>query len=109
MKKLTIRVEDYMYDRLNLTATENKTSVNKIIASVLKQYMDQPKEINFLKEIDDRLNNISKQIDTVSKRQYLHFNVSSQHFANHSYLSNADVKEDKCLNEVLGKNKMYHE
>ena len=47
MKKLTIRIEDYMYDRLNLTATENKTSINKIIASILKQFMDQPKEINF--------------------------------------------------------------
>lgn len=108
MKKLTIRIEDYMYDRLSLTATENKTSINKIIASILKQFMDQPKEINFLKETDERLKTISKQIETISKRQYLHFNISSQHFANHSYLSNADVKYDKCLNEILEKNKNYH-
>lgn len=109
MKKLTIRIEDYMYDRLNLTASENKTSINKIISSIVKHFMDQPKEINYLKELDSRLETISKQVETVSKRQYLHFNISSQHFANHGYLSNADIKEDKCLNEILGKNKKYHE
>ena len=109
MKKLTIRIDDYMYDRLNLTATENKTSINKIIDSIVKQFMDQPKEINYLKELDERLNAISKQLEGISKRQYLHFNISSQHFANHGYLSNADIKDDKCLNEILGKNKNYHE
>lgn len=109
MKKLTIRIDDYMYDRLNLTATENKTSINKIIASIVKQFIDQPKEINYLKELDERLNAISKQLEGISKKQYLHFNISSQHFANHGYLSNADIKDDKCLNEILGKNKNYHE
>ncbi len=109
MKKLTVRIDDYMYNRLNLTSIENKISINKIIASILKQYMDQPKEINFLKEIDNRLTLISKQIDSVAKKQYLHFNISSQHFANHGYLSNADIKDDKCLNEILEKNKIYNE
>lgn len=109
MKKLTIRIDDYMYNRLNLTSIESKISINRIIASILKQYMEQPKEINFLKEIDSRLNLILKQIDSVAKKQYLHFNISSQHFANHGYLSNADVNEDKCLNEILRKNKNYNE
>lgn len=109
MKKLTIRIEDYMYDRLNLTASENNISINKIIASIVKQFMDQPKEINYLNELDERLSTISKQIETISKRQYLHFNISSQHFANHGYLSNADIKDDKCLKEILEKNKNYNE
>ena len=101
MKKLTVRVEDYMYDRLNLTATENKTSVNKIIVSVLKQFMDQPKEINFLKELNDKLGLINNSLDKISKRQYKHFRISQQHFANFGYLSNADVNDDKCLKEIL--------
>ncbi len=109
MKKLTIRIDDYMYNRLSLASKDNKISINKIISSILKQYIDQPKEINFLKEIDNRLNLISKAIDSVSKKQNLHFDISSQHFVNHAYLSNADVKEDKCLNEILRKNKNYNE
>jgi len=48
MKKLTIRIDDYMYNRLNLASKDNKISINKIISSILKQYIDQPKEINFL-------------------------------------------------------------
>ncbi len=109
MKKLTIRIDESLYDRLCLTANDNKTSVNKIITSIVKNYMNQPREINFLQEIDNRLENIYKQIEKVSKRQYLHFNISCQYFANHGYLSNADTKEDKCLREILEKNNLYHE
>ena len=43
--------------------------------------------------------------DKIAKRQYKHFRLSQQHFANFGYLSNADIKEDKCLNEILNKDK----
>jgi len=109
MRKLTIRIEDYMYDRLNLTASENNTSINKIISLIVKNFIDQPKEINYLKELDKTLDIILKKIDLISKRQYFHFNVSSQHFANHGYLSNADLKEDKCLKEILMKDNSFND
>ena len=38
-------------------------------------------------------------------KKYKHFKLSQQHFANFGYLSNADINEDKCLKETLGKDK----
>ena len=55
MKKLTIRLEDYIYDRLFLVANENSTSANKVVATILEEYINQPREINYLKEIDEKL------------------------------------------------------
>ena len=53
MKKLTVRLEDYIYDRLYLVANDNTTSVNKVVASILEKYINEPREINYLKEIDE--------------------------------------------------------
>lgn len=105
MKKLTIRLEDYIHDRLNLVSKDNKTSINKTVEIILKEYIDNPKEINYLDEIDKKLKIIDEKIEKISKRQYKHFKLSQQHFANFGYLSNADINEDKCLKETLGKDK----
>lgn len=101
MKKITVRVEDYIYDRLFLVAKDNSTSVNKVINTILEKFINEPKEINYLKEIDCKLKELNNIAEKISKRQYKHFKVSQQHFANFGYLSNADIKEDKCLNEIL--------
>ena len=109
MKKLTIRLDDYIYDRLYLVASENKVSVNKIVSGLLQRYINEPKEINYLKELDIKLNNINSNLEKISKRQYKHFNVAKQHFANFGYLSNANMRDDKCLNEVLNIMDNYNE
>ncbi|MDO5568585.1 MAG: hypothetical protein Q4G04_00530 [bacterium] len=109
MKKLTVRVDDYIYDRLFLVAKDNKTTTNKVIGTILKKYIDEPKEINYLKELDNKLKNIDYKLDNISKKQYFHFKVSSQHFANHGYLSNAEVKDDKCLNEIMNVRDKFNE
>lgn len=109
MKKLTIRLEDYIYDRLCLVANDNKTSINKVVASILEKYINEPKEINYLKELDDKLKIMNDNIEKISKRQYKHFKVSQQHFANFGYLSNADINEDKCLNEILNNKDNFNE
>ena len=101
MKKLTIRVEDYVYDRLFLVAKENNTSTNKIVNAIVEKYINEPKEINYLAEIDNKLKIINDYLEKISKRQYKHFKLSQQHFANFGYLSNADINEDKCLKEIL--------
>ncbi len=101
MKKITVRVDDYIYDRLSLVSKENSTSTNKIINAILEKYINQPREINYLKELNLKLDNIYNQIEKISKRQYIHFKLSQQHFANFGYLSNANIKEDKCLKEIL--------
>lgn len=103
MKKVTVRVEDYVYDRLFLVAKENSTSTNKVINAIVEKYINEPKEINYLKELNDKLQIIIDYLEKISKRQYKHFKLSQQHFANFGYLSNADIKEDKCLNEILNK------
>ena len=109
MKKLTIRVEDYVYDRLFLVAKENDTSTNKIVNAIVEKYINEPKEINYLKEVDNKLKTISDYLEKISKRQYKHFKLSQQHFANFGYLSNADISEDKCLNEILNNKDTFNE
>ena len=109
MKKLTIRVEDYIYDRLNLVAKDNSTSTNKVVNAIVEKYINEPKEINHLKEIDDRLEKLEQLVDKILKRQYKHFRLSQQHFANFGYLSNADINEDKCLNEILNNKDKFNE
>jgi predicted DNA-binding protein len=109
MKKLTIRVEDYVYDRLFLVAKENETSTNKIVNAIVEKYINEPKEINYLKEVDNKLKIINDYLEKISKRQYKHFKLSQQHFANFGYLSNADIKDDKCLNEILNSKDNFNE
>lgn len=109
MKKVTVRVEDYVYDRLFLVAKENSTSTNKVINAVVEKYINEPKEINYLKELNDKLQIIIDYLEKISKRQYKHFKLSQQHFANFGYLSNADIKEDKCLNEILNNMDNFNE
>ncbi len=109
MKKLTIRVEDYVYDRLFLVAKENNTSTNKIVNAIVEKYINEPKEINYLKELNDKLKTINDYLEKISKRQYKHFKLSQQHFANFGYLSNADINEDKCLNEILNNKDNFNE
>ena len=109
MKKLTIRVEDYVYDRLFLVAKENDTSTNKIVNAIVEKYINEPKEINYLKEVDNKLKTINDYLEKISKRQYKHFKLSQQHFANFGYLSNADISEDKCLNEILNNKDSFNE
>jgi len=109
MKKLTVRVEDYVYDRLFLVAKDNSTSTNKIINAIIEKYINEPREINYLKEINDKLQMLVELEDKIAKRQYKHFRLSQQHFANFGYLSNADIKEDKCLNEILNNKDTFNE
>ena len=109
MKKLTVRVEDYVYDRLFLVAKDNSTSTNKIINAIIEKYINEPREINYLKEINDKLQMLVELEDKIAKRQYKHFRLSQQHFANFGYLSNADIKEDKCLNEILNNKDNFNE
>lgn len=109
MKKITVRVDDNTYDRLSLVAKDNTTSVNKIINTIIEKYINEPKEINFLKEINIKLQKLNDIVEKISKRQYKHFKISEQHFANVGYLSNADINEDKCLKEILNNKDNFNE
>lgn len=109
MKKITVRIDDNTYDRLSLVAKDNTTSVNKIINAIIEKYINEPKEINFLKEINIKLQKLNDIVEKISKRQYKHFKISQQHFANVGYLSNADINEDKCLKEILNNKDNFNE
>lgn len=109
MRKLTVRIDDYIYDRLNLVAKDNSTSINKVIVGILKKVVDQPKEINYIEEVNNNLINILSELSLLSKRQIKHILISKQLFANHGYLSNADIYEDKCLNNLLVKKDEFND
>lgn len=107
MKKLTIRLDDYVYDRLFLVSKEENTSINKIVSLILRKEIDKPKELNVIEEMINHLTEIENKLIRISKKQHLHFNVSLQHFVNHGYFQNADPKEDKCYLELQKNSKDY--
>ena len=80
-----------------------------VVSTILEEYINQPREINYLKEIDEKLKKLIELEEKISKRQYKHFRLSQQHFANFGYLSNADINEDKCLNEILNNKDNFNE
>lgn len=101
MKKMTIRVDDYIYDRVNLLAKENKISANKIVANILKDNLLKNNDIDYSKELNKKIDYLIRNSEDIRKRQLAHFKVSKQHFANRGFLSNADIREDRCLNELF--------
>lgn len=110
MRTLTVRVDDYIFDRINLLANENKSSLNKIVTQIIIKELEKPTEMfNSLKSIDSNLDKIKKDVDTILKRQTTHIKVSKQHFVNHGYLSNADIGEDRCLHELLSKDNSFND
>lgn len=109
MKKLTIRLDELIYNKLYYIANDNATSVNKIVSFILEKYINNPRNEDYLKEINLNLNLINEMLDKISKRQCKHFLVSKQHFANFGYLSNADINEDKCLNDLLNKKDNFND
>lgn len=110
MRRISVRVDDYVYERVNFLSKENKVSLNKIISNIIIEYLKRPNEIlSCLDNFNESLNIIKKELNEVSKRQISHFKVSKQHFANHGYLSNADINEDKCLKELLNKEDNFND
>ena len=106
MRALSVRLDEYIYDRLSLLAKENNLSLNKMLNSLLLESLDKSKELNSIELIAKSL---EKMLTTLSKKHTLHFKITSQLFANHGYLSNAEVSEDKSLNQVLYENKRFYD
>lgn len=93
MRALSVRLDEYIYDRLSL----------------LLESLDKSKELNSIELIGNSLLELENMLTKMAKKQALHFKITSQLFANHGYLSNAEVSEDKSLNEVLDKNKKFYD
>ena len=108
-QKLTIRLDEDVYQKLYFYANERKISVNKLVASMIDRCIDTPRDIDFFGNVIKYLKELDKKIETISKRQYLHFKVSKQQFANFGYLSNAVIDEDKCLIQLLNPNKSFND
>ena len=90
MKIITLRVDNELYDQIYNISKQTSTSLNKTTKNIIADYLKSPRTIaSFLSEIN-----------TITRKQNLHLKISKQHFANIGYLSNADIKEDKCLKEI---------
>ncbi len=109
MRALSVRLDEYIYDRLSLLAKENNLFLNKMVNSLLLESLDKSKELNSIELIAKSLLELEKMLTTLSKKYTLHFKITSQLFANHGYLSNAEVSEDKSLNQVLYENKRFYD
>ena len=72
MKKMTIRVDDYIYDRVNLLAKESKISANKIVANILKDNLLKNNDIDYSKEnarLDAILKDDKAYLDKLDKEK----------------------------------------
>lgn len=104
MKKMTIRVDDYIYERITNIANDNKISSNKLISKMIKNEIDSGFDINKQNYLVENFNSIDKRLNYIEKKLLEDLKVTKQHFANRGFFSNADVNEDKCLKEIF-KNK----
>lgn len=101
MKIITLRVDDEIYDQIYNISKQTSTSLNKTTKNIIADYLKSPRTIaSFLSEIENNLSILNREINTITRKQNLHLRISKQHFANIGYLSNADIKEDKCLKEI---------
>lgn len=106
MKKISVRLDEYVYDRLSLFVKEEKEhgnkniSINKVINEILKNKIDMPKEISSIEKISDNLERLENMILALSKKQHFHFLVSRQHFVNNGFFENLNFKKDKCFKEL---------
>ena len=101
MKIITLRVDDELYDQIYNISKQTSTSLNKTTKNIIADYLKSPRTIaSFLSEIENNLSILNREINTITRKQNLHLRISKQHFAKISYLSNADIKEDKCLKEI---------
>lgn len=110
LKAITVRLDEDLFNRLELMSKENKVSLNKVILNIIDEYIKSPKEMfNCFDTFNKKLDEIIDTNNKISKRQIAHIKVSKQHFANRGFLSNAEMKEDKCLKELLGKDNMFND
>lgn len=99
MKRLTIRINDLSYSKLSLLSENNKESINKIINSIIEEYLLN-QDFNFI-DLETYFKNIESKLEQIYIRQNLHYNVSLQEFANRCYSTNVNINDDKCLKEIL--------
>lgn len=110
MKKLTIRVDDDTFNKLNIRLKDTNQSMNKFVNKLIVDELLKPITItNCIEQLDKMIDDISNAIDKIDKRQQLHYRVTKQHFANRGFLSNADVNEDNCLKEILKKDNGFND
>ena len=106
MKKLTVRISDENFNKLSILSSDKRESVNKFINQIIEEYLIN-QECGFV-NLETYLNSIESKLDTISKRQYLHYNVSLQGFANRCYSTNVNINEDKCLKEILDRKDKFN-
>ena len=106
MKRLTIRINDLSYSKLSLLSENNKESINKIINSIIEEYLLN-QDFNFI-DLETYFKNIESKLEQIYIRQNLHYNVSLQEFANRCYSTNVNINEDKCLKEILDRKDKFN-
>ena len=110
MKILTVRVDDNIFAQLDKIAINSRQSMNKVINKMIEKELLKPSLItNCIEGIDNKINILTNTIDKIEKKQNIHYKITKQHFANRAFLSNANVKEDKCLNEILDKANRFND
>lgn len=104
MKRLTIRINDLSYSKLSLLSENNKESINKIINSIIEEYLLSQDFI----DLEILFKNIESKLEQIYARQNLHYNVSLQEFANRCYSTNVNINDDKCLREILDRKDRFN-
>lgn len=103
MKKITVRVDDESYNYLvaDQLCQKKKVSINKLVNIAIKEKYKQNPATNSICEMIELLKKMDNNIKKIMGTQKIHFNISSQHFVNEGFLTNADLKKDKIYQQIL--------
>ena len=101
MKRINVRLDDLIYEKVKISAQSKSKTVNKFITDLLTSEFDKPKDIREIEELDKKISFLNDKIISISKKQKYHYDLSVQHFVNQGYYENANPNKDKCYQELL--------
>lgn len=101
MKRLTITFDDDIYYPILQMANERNTTFRKIVMEILWSAIYKPKELLDTEQIAKDVKECLHLLDEVKEKQYIHYKVSSQHFVNHGYFTNANPSESVSYQQLM--------
>lgn len=109
LKAITLRLDDDLYNQIKFLSNQNKISLNKMATNLIVDNLKGNDLKRLFNDMNKYLESIDKKLEHTSKNISANFKVTKQLFANKGYISNADVKYDRALREILDREYIFND
>ena len=104
LKRRTIRLSPILDNELNMIAEKNKVTVNKLIADLIKYYindLDKTDSANNILLILKNLENLQNDVNDLQKKYAWLNSLTKQIFVNSGFVRNRDIDTDQVYNDFV--------